>query len=169
MALSIPLTQGQTTVVDDADARFASLKWYAKPIKRRTGGFYAARIEQGTTVYLHRVILSATAGVLVDHINGDGLDNRRANLRLATLSQNLMNRVSTSATGFRGVEPSYRKAHPWAACLYKGKRRTRLGSFSTAEEAARAYDRAALAQYGEFAKLNFPAPANDHGDDRKAA
>ena len=112
-------------------------------------------------MYLHRRVMNAPAGMLVDHINGNGLDNRRGNLRLATPSQNVCNRVTTSASGYRGVEAIPDRSKPWRACLYKGKKRTEVGTFDTAEEAARAYDAAAAARYGAFAKLNFPEPDND--------
>lgn len=169
MVVRINLTRGRIAIVDDRDAWVADLGWMAKPIKRQSGGFYAYRMRGRTSLYMHRLILDAPAGLLVDHVNGDGLDNRRCNIRLATASQNLMNRKSTSATGFRGVEPTYRTAKPWRACLYEGKRRVHLGTFRTVIEAAAAYDRAASAKYGSFAMLNFPAAANDTASHKDAA
>lgn len=161
MTVTIPLSRGQVAIVDDMDARLAAHSWSAHPCNRGTGGFYAARSERGTTVYMHRVILGAPKGLLVDHINGDGLDNRRANLRLATHSQNLMNRTTTSSSGFRGVEATGRIKRPWVAIINEGPVAIRIGVFETVEEAARAYDREAAARFGEFAKLNFPTASND--------
>lgn len=169
MAVSITLTRGQVALVDDQDRHLADLSWIAKPIERRSGGFYAYRMEGRTSLYMHRLILNAPRGMLVDHVNGNGLDNRRSNIRLATRSQNVTNRVATSEIGFRGVERTYRIAKPWRACLYDGKQRTVVGRYATAIEAAAAYDRAALAKYGSFAKLNFPQPANSNAPQRSAA
>lgn len=112
-----------------------------------------------STVGMHRVILQAAAGEMVDHINGDGLDNRRCNIRLCSREQNGMNRrrPAHNTTGYKGVKRhSKTSALPWEARICAQREHLHLGSFATREEAARAYDRAAIKLHGEFASLNFP-------------
>ncbi len=112
----------------------------------------------GSTVYMHRVIVGASRpNDQVDHINHNGLDNRRDNLRLVTVQQNAMNRVSRkgSSSQFKGVSWDSRERKWKAATNYQ--RRTRsLGYFTSEVEAANAYDAAARELYGEYAYLNFP-------------
>lgn len=107
----------------------------------------------GAKMYLHRFILQPPPGLLGDHKNGDGLDNRRENLRVATKGQNNVNRPVKNATGFRGVS---RRPRYFVAYICIDGRGFHLGCFKTPEQAARAFDAAALAHWGEFARLNFP-------------
>jgi len=102
---------------------------------------------------LHRLILGEPDS-LVDHVSGDGLDNRRANLRLCTQSQNMRNRRAYGRSKYLGVafDKDARK-RPWSVTIG----RARVGRFLTEEEAALAYDEAASKQYGAFARLNFPS------------
>ncbi len=111
----------------------------------------------GRTIYLHRLVMAAPEGVEVDHVNGNPLDNRRANLRLATRSQNAANRPSyRGSSRFKGVCRANTQSPRWRAwILFEGKSRY-LGSYHSEDEAARAYDAAAYEQWGEFAHLNFP-------------
>jgi hypothetical protein len=142
---------------DEALAR--SRKWYAGTVSRTNT--YAMRTERRDgrkgAVYLHRLILGAGAGQLVDHINGDTLDNRRENLRFATPQQNCVNRTDYApASGFRGVSRAGRK---WRAIITVRQEVISGGNFATAEEAARWYDGQAAKHFGEFAVLNFPRAA----------
>jgi len=98
---------------------------------------------------MHRAIVKPPRGYVVDHVNGDGLDNRRENLRVCTLSENAQNRTFRNACGFHGVR---RHGSRWQARLL-GKS---LGMFESAEDAARAWDAAAKQEFREFARLNFP-------------
>ena len=160
---TIPLTQGQVALVDDADYEWLSaFKWYA--LKVKSGGFYAVRQEgprgSSTTRYMHRAICPEFPEV--DHFNQNKLDNQRHNLRAATRSQNKANtgRYSTNTSGFKGVCWS-KAAGKWQAQLRIKGRRGYLGCFSDCMEAARAYDSAAKENFGEFACLNFPEKQND--------
>ena len=152
----IPLTQGRYTVVDAADyPQLIQVRWHV--IRCTPNNWYAARSINGHPIYMHRVILNAPDNIQVDHVSGDGLDNRRANLRLATAMQNhgnmRRNRMNTS--GYIGVSWNTEE-RKWYASIYDGPRRIHLGRFRTAEDAARARDIAAHARYGSFARLNFP-------------
>jgi len=120
--------------------------------------------------YLSRLIMDEPKGMLVDHVNGDTMDNRRSNLRICSKSENGRNRKIASknnTSGFKGV--SYRKkgpdminewSRPWQAYINYDKKRHYLGTFATAEEAARAYNLKAKELHGEFARLNFPNEKN---------
>lgn len=154
----IQLTRGLVTIVDDEDYdALAAFKWHAHP--SAPGYFYARREvrrdkkKQGR-VYMHRVILGAPAGLLIDHINGDGLDNRRCNLRLATKAENQRNRrvPSTNTSGYKGVTWS-RNAGRWHARIRAGDRNVHLGYFDTPEEAHAAYCAVAVKYHGEFARV----------------
>jgi hypothetical protein len=160
--IEIPLSQGKVSLIDDDDAdRVQDYKWtlFFNP---RNGKRYAKRGIQckgkkQQTIYLHRFLMDAPAHLHVDHINGDGLDNRRTNLRLVTPSQNQYNmkRQADTATGFKGVQFDKRKKRYYARITSCGKTYA-LGGHSTAEAAAHAYDAKAVELFGEFALLNFP-------------
>lgn len=165
--VEIPLTRGKVTIIDDEDWPLVSqYTWGAFTSSgRRKPHWYATattpRHEGGKSIRLHRLLLNAPKGVQVDHIDGDGLNNRRANLRLCTHGQNQQNRKAVvSKSGFKGVRRIHKKPQwsiRWLATIKKDGRDRHLGSFDTAEDAARAYDRAAIQLFGEFAGLNFPA------------
>lgn len=153
----ILLSKGQKALVDDADfERFGGLKWYAKA-NRKSFYAYRSQIINGKHVRfaLHRVILDAPPDMVVDHVNGNTLDNRRENLRLAHYYQNSQNqrtRAIYRSSEFKGVSKFRTK---WAAQIALRGVCVKLGNFSTAMDAARAYDNAAQLLFGEFAHLNF--------------
>ena len=156
-AVWLPLTQKNWTLVDEEDAEFLR----DKKLRTHTGyaSFYAKSGRWAyRTVMVHRWIMGVVekvpAEVEVDHINGNRLDNRRANLRLCTRRENAMN-VSGRApiSGFKGV---VRARGKWLAQVQADHVNHRVGLFETAEEAARAYDTAAKRLHGQFARLNFP-------------
>lgn len=154
----IPLNRGRVALVDEADYEWLS-QWRWTFAGEPTGGGYAVRgCDVGgarRTLLMHRAILSPEPGLQVDHINGDGLDNRRANLRPCTASQNCQNRAVKKGTrsGFKGVTKYNRY---WRAAIRAEGRTRYIGYYATPEEAARAYDEAAMRLHGEFARLNFP-------------
>jgi hypothetical protein len=163
----IPLSRGMTAIVDDEDfERVSQFKWCVTCHKERNPPDYYARrsiwckqTKKSITVLMHRFILNAPPDKHVDHRDGNGLDNRRANLRLVTPAQNQQNlRRQQGKTGFRGVQYDQRKRRHYAR-IKANNQKIWLGFFDSAEEAARAYDAAAIEHHGEFARLNFP---NEH-------
>jgi len=136
-----------------------TVTWRCWKLKRRNDPHIYEATADGKA--LASIVLGVSNG-LVDHINGDPLDNRRQNLRPATPSQNQANR--TKYQGRRGVTSRYkgvcwhRKDKKWMARIYRDGKQIYLGGFDCEIEAAKAYDSAALEIFGEFALPNF-APA----------
>jgi hypothetical protein len=157
----IQLTQGQVAIVDDW--RFDELnryKWYAKwdSSTQSFRAMHAFRLESGKqkVVFMHSYIMCTPSGMVTDHINRDALDNREENLRICTNQQNLCNRPKqvNNTSGYKGVY-YYKSSGKWRAQITIDRKRTGIGYFNTAIEAAQAYDRVAKEQYGDFAFLNF--------------
>lgn len=165
-AAIIPLTRGKFALVDLADwDHLSQVKWCAMG-PTTSGRYYAVRRQNGTgkTIYMHRYIMGASKSETVDHKENPGLDNRRSNLRICTQQQNTMNRSidRRSKSGFKGV--SFHRAYGrWEAYLHVDWRKRCIGFYDSAEEAARAYDIAAFARFGEFAKLNFDPKHKENG------
>lgn len=153
---AIQLTQGRVALVDDGDFDWLNqYRWHAH--KSRVA-WYAERvitIAPGKTrvIKMHQLI----AGKGVDHRDGNGLNNRRDNLRPATEHQNRGNQglLHSNSSGFKGVD---RDRRSWRARITIDGKRRHLGNFDTATEAALAYDAAAREVFGEFARPNFPLP-----------
>ena len=143
---------------EDYDRVVAAGPWHAS---KRGATYYARHNERkpegGYRSYsMHQIVLDPSPGLEIDHINGDGLDNRRGNLRAATRSQNNANRnkrSSATSSRFKGV--IFVPAH-WEANINAQGRQHYLGRFDSEEAAARAYDEAAVMLHGEYAKVNFP-------------
>lgn len=156
--LTIPLDRDYSTLVDSdiwERMRYARFNWKAQVHSGKDRVYAYANC--GGVMYLHRLITGAKKGEVVDHINGDGLDNRKANLRICTYQQNIQNqrRPKDNTTGYKGLFWA-KNSRAWAAQINTGGIRYHLGIHPTAKRAAMAYDRAALALFGEFACLNFP-------------
>lgn len=107
---------------------------------------------------MHVLLMGSREGFQVDHCNGNGLDNRRENLRWATSSQNMANKgiQGSSRQRYKGVIPPRGRYKHWRACVTKNGVRHSLGPFASQEQAARAYDAKALELFGDYARINFP-------------
>lgn len=174
----VPLTQGLYAKVDpDMFYEVSKYKWYAR---KSTRTYYATSTQYQNGIrcdlHMHRLIMAfelnkassnpknlssvlchPSSGLFIDHINGDGFDNRKANLRLATSTQNNYNRRITSrrTSKYKGVD--YRPSKKaYRARITVNKRKIHLGHFPDEISAARAYDTAARKYHKEFAVLNFP-------------
>lgn len=136
--------------VDNKDyLRLIKHKWYLKTSR------YAYALINSKWVPMHRFILGVLdKSIVVDHINHDGLDNQRSNLRTATRSQNAMNRERAfGVSKYIGVS-FHVASNKWVSAIYVNKKRLCLGYFNNEIEAAYIRDEAAKKHYGEFAKLN---------------
>ena len=150
-----------TAVIDDQDLALIEKAKNWSPV-RSGRHVYAIGYVGGKTVYMHRAIISAPKGMVVDHINGDSLDNRRENLRLCTHSQNLMNRGKTNAnkSGYKGVRKisllnkrTGKKYEYWVARITASGRVIDLGTFADPKEASEAYMEAAKKLHGDFVPI----------------
>jgi hypothetical protein len=155
---AIPLTQCKFAIVDEADYEWLmQWQWYAN---KDINTYYAVRKEplgnrKYASVKMHRVILEAEPGTKVDHRDRNGLNNTRENLRLATAHQNCCNRAipKQNTSGYKGVTWN-KLCQAWQAQISANRKNHYLGLFECVEDAARAYNEAALLLHGEFASLN---------------
>lgn len=155
----IHITQGFTAMVDDDDFDIVSqFRWYI--LKCNDGRKYALTSvykPEKHTVRMHQLIMSFPDGI-IDHINHNGLDNQKSNLRVCTPrqnSQNSLGRPSYRISRFKGVNFE-KHINRWRSRIVVDNRKLSLGVFETEVEAGLAYDAAAKRHYGEFAYLNFP-------------
>jgi len=148
----IPLSDGQYALVDAAD-----YEWLSQYHWHLCSGGYAARSEKGKRILMHRQIMQPPKGMVVDHIDSQRANNCRANLRVCTYAQNQRNQRKKrgSVSAFKGVGYLKNSQRCHAKLVFEGKT-IWLGHFDCEVDAARAYDRAAVVYFGEFARLNFP-------------
>ena len=158
----IRLAQPRYAVVDPED--YDDLREHDWSLWSDGQMFYAVRREgtksggKTTIVWMHRQICKTEKGLVVDHINHNGLDNRRANVRACSFAENLRNRRkyrSGTSSRYKGVNWCKRRKR-WRARICLNRKEIALGQFTDEVEAAKAYDTAAKKYHGEFACLNFP-------------
>jgi hypothetical protein len=165
----IPLTQDYFALVDDEDADLVSCHYWS--VKRDAHNLYAqGRIGAHGTASMHRLIRGMPRGVIVDHCNGNGLDNRRDNLRLCSPVENQRNRAKRQAglSRYKGVSWDARRGQ-WLAQICHSGRVDKLAFFEDEVGAALAYDDAACLLFEDYARVNFPKNSLDeHGLDWEA-
>jgi len=170
----IELTQGMVALVDDEDYDYLmQWKWYAVKCRHTCYAFRSIGDNKHRRRFpMHRAILNTPIGMETDHIDHNGLNNQKENLRVCTKSQNQMNKKPRGKSRFLGVNYYIQKAkryskkedgikvyvYPgrWMAHIQTDHEKITLGYFDIEEDAARAYDEAAIKYHGEFANLNFP-------------
>lgn len=150
----ITLTQGKFALVDNSDYDWINqYKWCAV---NEHGYWYALGWVNGKSIFMHRLIINTPEGQMTDHKSGDGLDNRRTNLRVCTVSQNGYNQgiqQRPKSSAYKGVY-WYSPRNCWRAIIKVNSKRYYLGNFKTELEAVGAYDLAAFKYHGQFANLN---------------
>ena len=158
MAKEIQLTQGKVAIVDDEDYDYLmQWKWY---VCNKRYKFYAVRNipisnNKQTIISMHRLIMKPDKGMVIDHLDGNPLNNQKNNLRICTHSDNMRNcKISIKNTsGYKGVS-FLKKKNTYKSAIKFNKKTIYLGLFTNPVDAARAYNAAALKYHGEFAHLN---------------
>ena len=161
----IPLTQGKYALVDNEDFhRLSGHKWvynsrgYAvREVRLKEWRVSSESGRLYETLLMHRVILNPPAGMDIDHINHNGLDNRKGNMRICTRSQNLWNKRKARKSKYKGV---HRASGKFYASIMRDGKVYYLGTYATGKEAALAYDNKALELFGEYANPNFTKNAD---------
>jgi len=149
--IDISLTQGYIAIIDDCDVEQTKYKWSSDIAKN--GRIYAIRGSGNNRIRLHVAILQPPIGYEVDHIDRNGLNNLRSNLRIATVSQNRANCLPRKQRKFKGVYIDTRYGYITAKIQFN-KQQIYLGRFNTELDAPKAYNAKAIELFGEFARLN---------------
>jgi hypothetical protein len=149
----IKLRDGEIVLVDDEDFEWLN-RWRWK-LENRSNK-YACRFDSTirNTILMHRIIMQTPKGKQTDHINHNGLDNRKENLRVCTCAENSMNQniQKRNKYGYKGIRKIGKK---WQAYITLNKKWIHIGVYLSAEDAAKAYDKTAISLFGDFAKANF--------------
>lgn len=160
--IELDLTQNQTCLIDACDYDLVKdYRWYYRKPKKANSGYVLTSIPNNgkrKTLQIHRLIMNCTDRKMqIDHINHNGTDNRRSNLRICTNQENIMNtsKHKDNTSNYKGVS-FHKQANKYRAEITFNKKRIHLGLFEDVISAAHAYDNKALELYGEFANLNFP-------------
>lgn len=153
----IQLSNGGFAKVDSDDFEWLS-KYTWRWIKPRNIYYVVTGIwikKQSVHSRMHRFIMNANKGDIVDHVNGNGLDNRKKNLRIVTNAQNCQNQAPqvNKSSKYKGVS-WFKKNRKWISYIGSREKRTYLGSFSSEIDAALAYDKKAKELFGCYARLN---------------
>lgn len=167
----VHLTQGKVALVDDEDFdRVAAFRWQAfligskgSPEQQKWYACRRVRLADGrrSNQLMHRFILDDCSAPHIDHANGNGLDNRRANLRPCTAKENNRNRVVQRASSrYKGVH-WHCQGQKWCAQIRVDGKKKHLGLFASETQAATAYDDAAIYHFGDYARLNLPKRHSD--------
>ncbi len=157
--MQIVLNNGLVAQISPEDSRrVEGSRWYAfwNGARWYVQGYIKKQGPPYSKVYLHRYLLDAKRGEVVDHVSGDGLDNRRENLRKGGYGMNNQNRAPMGKSGYKGVDSVLTVKDKWRARIKVAGEHEVLGWFNSPELAAKAYDQRAKAVYGEQAKVNFP-------------
>jgi hypothetical protein len=134
----IPLTQGKVALVDDGDYNYLNqFKWC---VAHWRNGYYAVRKEKSKVVIMHRVIMNAPKNKVIDHIDGNGLNNLKSNLRIVSNRQNLQNRHVNKTSKYPGVS-WYKRLNKWHTQIRIKNKQKDLGYFENERKAAKAYER----------------------------
>lgn len=158
MTRQISLTQEKFAIVDD-DMYDYLMQWKWCTYKMGNN-FYAARKDKGTlfrkSILMHRFIMNTPNGMEADHIDLDGLNNTRTNLRNCTHAQNNQNKKkqSNNSSGYKGIVWD-KERKKWKAQISVNGKHVLIGRFSNIEDAVKAYDEIAKQYHGEFANTNF--------------
>lgn len=149
---------GLIVAVDAEDLELlAPYRWYALPGKHTTYAYtiVGKRPEKRTAIYMHRLVMGASCGTQVDHIDGNGLNDCKSNLRTVNQTQNNMNQSAcrVGSSRFKGVR-WHKRGHKWAAQIKLPDKAVHLGLFTDELDAARAYNAAAIEHFGAYCKLN---------------
>lgn len=151
----IELTQNKIALVSDEDFDLLlKYKWYYS--KNGKSKAYVRTTINNKKIYMHRFIMNCPIDKDVDHIDGNPLNNQRENLRICNNFENNRNQKLSirNKSGYKGVFYDKRYLNPWRAYIIVNKKQISLGNFSTAKDAALAYNEAAIKYHKEFARLN---------------
>lgn len=156
----VPLTKGYEAIIDAEDAKLIGAEnWCVTGPGVQIGGgcIYAMRRAKCdgvmTTIKMHRLIINAPDGFQIDHIDGNGLNNRKENLRVVTPAQNLKNRRLSrhNTSGFKGVSWS-KSRQKWMANIFSDGRAYHLGEYDSPEEAHKAYVEGSKRYHGDYGR-----------------